>query len=135
LDALQILPDLTPGGAEVAGGGQRAAEKIIFAKCVIFRVYVVALREHNGSMIGSIDTLSAAKALKGAGFDDAGAEAIVAVVHQATGQDHLVTKADLSNELEKLEGRLKLFVASTVLGGAAVIVLAQIVSKALGIAA
>jgi hypothetical protein len=86
-------------------------------------------------MVGTIDTLSAAKALKGAGFDDVGAEAIVAVVQQATGQDHLVTKADLSNELEKLEGRLKLFVASTVLGGAAVIVLAQIVSKALGIAA
>jgi hypothetical protein len=86
-------------------------------------------------MVGSIDALSAAKALKGAGFDDAGAEAIVAVVQQATGQDHLVTKADLSNELEKLEGRLKLFVASTVLGGAAVIVLAQIVSRALGIAA
>ena len=86
-------------------------------------------------MVATIDTLSAAKALKGAGFDDAGAEAIVAVVQQATGQDHLVTKADLSNELENLEGRLKLFVASTVLGGAAVIVLAQIVSKALGIAA
>jgi len=86
-------------------------------------------------MVATIDTLSAAKALKSAGFDDAGAEAIVAVVQQATGQDHLVTKADLSNELEKLEGRLKLFVASTVLGGAAVIVLAQIVSKALGIAA
>jgi hypothetical protein len=86
-------------------------------------------------MAPTIDTLSAAKALKSAGFDDAGAEAIVAVVQQATGQDHLVTKADLSNELEKLEGRLKLFVASTVLGGAAVIVLAQVVSKALGIAA
>jgi len=86
-------------------------------------------------MGGTIDTLSAAKALKGAWFDDVGAEAIVAVVQQATGQDHLVTKAHLSNELEKLEGRLKLFVASTVLGGAAVIVLAQIVSKALGIAA
>ena len=86
-------------------------------------------------MVATIDTLSAAKALKSAGFDEAGAEAIVAVVQQATGQDHLVTKADLSNELEKLEGRLKRFVASTVLGGAAVIVLAQIVSKALGIAA
>jgi hypothetical protein len=86
-------------------------------------------------MVSTIDTLSAAKALKSAGFDDAGAEAIVAVVQQATTLDHLVTKTDLSNELEKLEGRLKLFVAPTVLGGAAVIVLAQIVSKALGIAA
>ena len=86
-------------------------------------------------MVATLDTLSAAKALKGAGFDDAGAEAIVAVVRQASEQDHLVTKTDLSSELEKLEGRLKLFVASTVLGGAAVIVLAQIVSKALGIAA
>ena len=84
-------------------------------------------------MVGSIDTLSAAKALKGAGFDDAGAEAIVAVVRQAAelpAIDHLATKDDL----EKAVMSLKLFVASTVLGGAAVIVLAQIVSKALGIA-
>jgi hypothetical protein len=83
-------------------------------------------------MVGSIDTLSAAKALKGAGFDDAGAEAIVAVVQQAAALppiDHLVTKDDL----EKAVTGLKLYVASTVLGGAAVIVLAQIMSKALGV--
>ena len=55
-------------------------------------------------MVGTIDTLSAAKALKGAGFDDVGAEAIVAVVQQATGQDHLVTKADLSTSWKSWRG-------------------------------
>ena len=82
----------------------------------------------------SIDTLSAAKELKGAGFDDAGAEAIVALVRQSSELpliDHLATKDDV----EKAVISLKLFVASTVLGGAAVIVLAQIVTKALGISA
>ena len=81
----------------------------------------------------SIDTLSAAKALKGAGFDDAGAEAIVALVRQSSELpliDHFTTKDDL----EKAVMSLKLFVASTVLGGAGVIVVAQIVTKALGIA-
>ncbi len=69
------------------------------------------------------------------GLTEAGAEAIVTVVQQSTMEDHLATKADLSHELKKLEGRLKFFVASTVLGGAAVIALAQIGSKALGLAA
>jgi hypothetical protein len=85
-------------------------------------------------MSGSIDTLSAAKTLRSAGFDEAGAEAIVAVVRQASelpSIDHLVTKSDL----EKAVVSLKLFVASTVLGGAAVIVLAQIVTKAIGLSA
>lgn len=82
----------------------------------------------------AFDTLSAAKTLTGAGLTDTSAEAIVAVVQQSSRHDHLVTRTDLANELEKLEGRLKLFVASAVLGGAAVIVLAQIVSKALGLA-
>jgi hypothetical protein len=82
----------------------------------------------------TFDTLSAAKTLKGAGLTDASAEAIVAVVSQSSRNDHLVTRADLQNDLEKLEARLKLFVASSVLGGAAVIVLAQIILKALGIA-
>ncbi len=85
-------------------------------------------------MTATIDTLSAAKALKAAGFEEAGAEAIVALVKESSALpsiDHLATKDDL----EKAVMSLKLFVASTVLGGAAVIVLAQIVSKALGIAA
>ena len=96
-------------------------------------------------MNGSIDTLSAAKALRSAGFDEAGAEAIVAVVRQASelpGIDHLATKVDLDgavlgmkHDLEKAVVSLKLFVASTVLGGAAMIVLAQIITKAIGLAA
>ncbi len=92
-------------------------------------------------MISSFDTLSAAKALKSAGLTDVSAEAIVTVVQQSSNHDHLATKADLGatraelgHQLESLESRLKLFVASTVLGGAGVIVLAQIVLKTLGIA-
>ncbi len=81
----------------------------------------------------TLDTLSAAKSLKTSGLTDAAAEAIVAVVQQSSQQDHLVTKTDLTSEIEKLETRLKLFVASTVLGGAAMIVLAQIVTKAVGL--
>jgi hypothetical protein len=104
----------------------------------------------------TFDTLSAAKTLKGAGLTDSSAEAIVAVVRQSFETDQLATsadtaalrsdlgglrsdlsatKADLKHEIEKMEGRLKLFVASTVLGGAGVIVIAQIVTKALGISA
>ena len=96
-------------------------------------------------MAASIDTLSAAKALRSAGFDEAGAEAIVAVVRQASELprlDHLATKDDLASvrrdlehDLEKAVVSLKLFVASTVLGGAAMIVLAQIVAKAIGLTA
>jgi hypothetical protein len=82
----------------------------------------------------TFDTLAAAKTLKGAGLTDSSAEAIIAVVGQASRVDHLVTKDDLHNEVEKLETRLKLFVASTVLGGATVIVLAQVVLKTLGLA-
>ncbi len=81
----------------------------------------------------TINTLSAAKALKVPGFDEARAVAIVTLVKQSSELptiDHLTTKDDL----EKAVISLKRFVASTVLGGAAVIVLAQIVSKALGIA-
>ncbi len=90
----------------------------------------------------TFDTLSAAKALKGSGLSDATAEAIVAVVQQGAQLDHLATKADvasvrsdLTHEMEKLETRLKLFVASSVLGGAAMIVLAQVVLKAIGLSA
>ncbi len=104
----------------------------------------------------TFDTLSAAKTLKGAGMTDSSAEAIISVVRQSFETDQLATSADaialrtdlgtlrsdlaatkndLTHEIEKLEGRLKLFVASTVLGGAGVIVVAQIVTKALGIAA
>jgi hypothetical protein len=92
-------------------------------------------------MVGSIDTLLAAKTLRCAGFDEAGAEAIVAVVRQASelpSLDHLATKDDLASvrhDLEKAVVSLKLFVASTVLSGAAMIVLAQIVTKAIGLAA
>ncbi|MBA3812737.1 MAG: hypothetical protein H0X27_14045 [Caulobacteraceae bacterium] len=81
----------------------------------------------------AFDTLSAAKTLKNAGFDEAGAEAIMTLVKHSSGLptlDHLASRDDL----DKAVMSLKLFVASTVLGGAAVIVLAQIVSKALGVA-
>ena len=86
----------------------------------------------------ALDTLSAAKTLKNAGLAEASAEAIVALLKQSSELppiDHLATKDDVKEALEKAVLSLKLFVASTVLGGAAVIVLAQIVTKALGIAA
>ena len=78
-------------------------------------------------MAMTFDALSAAKALKGAGVPEASAEAIVSVVGQTSRSEHLVTRNDLKNDLEKLESRLKLFVASSVLGGAGVIALAQII--------
>lgn len=46
----------------------------------------------------------------------------------------LVAKDYLKGELEKLEGRLKLFVTYTVLGSAAAIVLAQVIMKFLDLA-
>ena len=52
-------------------------------------------------MSEAFDTLAAAKALRGAEFDERQAEAITAVVRHATGADHdeLATKTDLA-ELE-----------------------------------
>ena len=92
----------------------------------------------------AFDTLAAAKALRGVGFDEAHADAIVSVVRQSTelpNIDHLATKSDLEHlrgelksDSEKLRLELKLFVASSVLGGAAILVLAQIVMKLLGLA-
>lgn len=82
----------------------------------------------------ALDTLSASKALRNAGLSESSAEAIVAVVKQSSELpkiDHLATKDDL----EKAVVGLKLFVASTVLGGAAMIVLAQIVLRAIGLTA
>ena len=83
-------------------------------------------------MSATFDTLSATKALKGAGMTDASAEAIVSIVRQSSelpALHHLATKDDL----EKTALGLKLFVASSVLGGAGVIVLAQIVLRVLRI--
>jgi hypothetical protein len=82
----------------------------------------------------AFDTLAAAKALKGAGFDEARADAIASVVRQSTelpNIDHLATKSDI----DKLRLELKLFVASSVLGGAVILVLAQVILKFLGLAA
>ena len=85
-------------------------------------------------MTMAFDTLAAAKALKSAGFDEARADAIVGVIRQSAPLEELVTKDYLKGELEKLEGRLKLFVAYTMLGSAAAIVLAQVILKFLGLA-
>ncbi len=85
-------------------------------------------------MIMTFGTLSASKVLRGAGVPEASAEAVVSVVGHDWRSEHLVTREDLKGDLEKLEARPKLFVASSVLGGAGVIVLAQIILKALGVA-
>jgi len=80
----------------------------------------------------AIDTLSAAKALRNAGLSESSAEAIVSIVKQSSELpriDHLATKDDL----EKAVVGLKLFVASTVLGCAAVIVLVEVVLRVLGV--
>ena len=81
----------------------------------------------------TIDTLSAAKALRNSGLSETSAEAIVMVVQQAAQMDHLVTKEDLNEALEKSETRMKLFVATTVIGSAAAIVLAQTLTKVIGL--
>ncbi len=85
----------------------------------------------------ALDTLSAAKSLTRAGFSETGAEAIVTLLKQSSELppiDHLATRKDVETAIDNAVLSLKLFVASSVLGGAAMIVPAQIVLKALGIA-
>lgn len=59
-------------------------------------------------MSEAFDTLAAAKALRGAEFDERPAEAITAVVRHAIGADRykLATKADLKAEVGALEARI-----------------------------
>lgn len=59
-------------------------------------------------MSEAFDTLAAAKALRGAEFDERQAEAITTVVRHAIGadRDELATKADLKAEVGALEARI-----------------------------
>lgn len=59
-------------------------------------------------MSQAFDTLAAAKALRGAEFDERQAEAITTVVRHAigAGRDELATKADLKAEVGALEARI-----------------------------
>lgn len=59
-------------------------------------------------MSQAFDTLAAAKALRGAEFDERQAEAITTVVRHAIGadRDELATKADLKAEVGALEARI-----------------------------
>ena len=59
-------------------------------------------------MSQAFDTLAAAKALRGAEFDERQAEAITTVVRRATSADRadLATKADLKAEVGALEARI-----------------------------
>ena len=61
-------------------------------------------------MSQAFDTLAAAKALRGAEFDERQAEAITTVVRHAidADRDKLATKADLKAEVGALEARITL---------------------------
>lgn len=57
----------------------------------------------------TFDTLLVANALKGAGFDDAQAEALVAAIGEAIGGGNLATKDDavaVKSDIAKLEQRM-----------------------------
>ena len=77
----------------------------------------------------TFDTLLVANALKGAGFDDAQAEALVAAMGEAIGGGNLATKDDLAaleqrmmTQMKDLELRLTIRLGGIVLAAAGIVV-------------